>query len=149
MSKLCKFWAAFGMFALCSGLNQTPVSANPFNAINRTLYNINNTVNSVDHTVRNTNGTVKNLSDTLGIQSNEPGTSTTNTNNNAQSNTKQILGIYHTWYKSLSPSDQETVAKLIMEYAQDKQVSFSTLSKNEWFTQKDLQEQQKIGSIFL
>ncbi|MCG6137059.1 MAG: hypothetical protein MET45_20900 [Nostoc sp. LLA-1] len=136
MSKILKSSLTLCLTALIlSSLYQRPASANPF----RFLQDINNTIRTIDSTVKTTNTSIQNLSNTLGIQS--PGT-------NSKDPTQQLLGVYETWYKGLSSSDQEIVAWLVMQHAKSQTVTFETISNSEWFLQKPITDQSQVSSLF-
>ena len=137
-----KVWISTGVLVLSTVCFSPMASlANPFGGINRVLNGVNGTVNGVNGTVNNTTRTIDNLNNILGIDGKS-------SNSNSNDSTKQVLDVYETWYKGLSTSDQEMVSWLVMEYARDNRVTFNTISKNEWFLQKNPQEQKKAAALF-
>lgn len=120
--------------------------ANPLRAINKVLNEVdrtNNTIRRTNYTIKDTNNNVDSLSNTLGISP-----SNLNSSSNNNDSTEQVLQIYETWYKSLSPSDREIVSWLVMENARNQSVTFETISNSEWFLQKPIEEQSQIGGLY-
>lgn len=121
---------------------QVPASAgfgDVLNSINR----VNSTLNYLDRTINGTAYTINSLSDTLGIDygSNDGGV-------DANDQTGQVLQAYRLWYTDLSPAEQENVSWLVMQKAQNQDVSFETVSSSDWFLQKTPAEQSQTASNF-
>jgi hypothetical protein len=109
--------------------------AGPFNI----LREVTGTINEIRGGVRATQGAVDDLSNVLGIDGKA---------SNSDDPTEQVLDIYQSWYQNLAAPDKEIVSWLVMQYARNQQVTFENLSSTEWFLQKSLQDQQKVGGLF-
>lgn len=121
---------------------QLPASAgfgDVLNSINR----VNGTLNYLDRTINGTAYTINSLSDTLGIDlnSNEGAI-------DADDQTGQVLQVYQLWYEELPADEQENVSWLVMQQAQNQDVSFETVSSSDWFLQKTPADQSKTASNF-
>lgn len=131
----------FAATCLLSAL-QIPASAgfgDVLNSINR----VNNTVNYLDRTINGTAYTINSLSDTLGLDLNsEEGAI------DADDQTGQVLQVYQLWYEDLPAADQENVSWLVMQQAQNQDVTFETVSSSDWFLQKTPAEQSQAASNF-
>lgn len=66
----------------------------------------------------------------------------------ADDQTGQVLQVYQVWYEDLEPADQENVSWLVMQQAQNQDVSFETISASDWFLQKPPAEQSQAASNF-
>ena len=130
-----------GLASACLLLSfQTGASANPFGGIINTINQVNGTINSVDRTINGTAYTINSLRDTLGISG----------GGDADENdpTAQVMSLYESWHSDLSPTEQETVAWLVMEHARNQGVSFDTISQSDWFLQKPVAEQSQVAATF-
>ena len=119
---------------------QVPASAG-FGDLLNTIDRVNNTVNRLDRTINGTAYTVNSLSNTLGLNVDEDDIS-------ADDPTGQVLQVYQLWYEDLAPADQETVAWLVMQKAQNQDISFETISSSDWFLQKTPEQQSQAASNF-
>lgn len=119
---------------------QVPASAG-FGDLLNTIDRVNYTVNRLDRTINGTAYTVNSLSNTLGLNVEEGDISTDDP-------TGQVLEVYQLWYEGLPAEDQETVAWLVMQKAQNQDVSFETISSSSWFTQKTPAQQSKAAANF-
>ena len=121
---------------------QVPASAGFGDLIN-TIDRVNYTVNRLDRTINGTAYTVNSLSNTLGLD-----LSSREGEISADDPTGQVLQVYQLWYEELPSADQENVSWLVMQHAQDQDVSFETVSNSEWFLQKAPAEQSQAAANF-
>ncbi|MEL6352472.1 MAG: hypothetical protein AAFR58_11965 [Cyanobacteria bacterium J06627_28] len=138
--KVNKILASILSAACVVTLTQVPASAG-FGDILNTVDRINNTVNRLDRTINGTAYTINSLSDTLGINADEGAI-------DANDQTGQVLQVYQLWYEDLEPADQENVSWMVMQHAQNQDVSFETVSTSDWFLQKTPEEQSQTASNF-
>ena len=117
--------------------------ANPFRGVLDAINGVNNTIQSIDSTINGTRYTVNSLANTLGVDLKSSGNSISETES-----TKQVLQIYEIWYRGMSPEEKETTSWLIMEHARNRSVTFDTISTSEWFLQKPIEQQSKVGATF-
>lgn len=135
------FTSLFAATCLLSA-TQLPASAGFGNVLN-TINRVNSTVNYLDRTINGTVYTINSLSDTLGIDiSGNEGSV------DADDQTGQVLQVYQIWYEDLEPAAQENVSWLVMQQAQNQDVSFETISASDWFLQKPPAEQSQAASNF-
>ena len=119
---------------------QTTALANPFGGLLNTINQVNGTINAVDRTINGTAYTINSLSETLGINSSEA---------EAESDpTAQVMSLYETWHSDLSPSEQETVAWLVMEHARNQGVSFDTILASSQFAQMSSTDQSQVAANY-
>jgi hypothetical protein len=65
-----------------------------------------------------------------------------------QAPSTDIFDIYSSWYKSISPAEKEVVNALLTEYAEDKQLSFSTFNKSASYAALSPSAKSKANVIF-
>jgi hypothetical protein len=65
-----------------------------------------------------------------------------------QAPSTDIFDIYSSWYKSMSPSEKEVVKALLTEYAEDKQLSFSTFNKSADYAALSPSAKSKASVLF-
>ncbi len=121
---------------------QSPASAG-FGDLLNTINRVNNTVNSLDRTINGTAYTVNSLSETLGLNLNSREGEIS-----ADDQTGQVMQVYQLWYEDLSAADKENVSWMVMQHAQDQDVSFETISNSDWFLQKTPTEQSQAAANF-
>ena len=119
---------------------QVPAFAG-FGDLLNTIDRVNYTVNRLDRTINGTAYTVNSLSNTLGLNVSEGDIS-------ADDPTGQVLEVYQLWYEDLPAADQETVAWLVMQKAQNQDISFETISSSSWFLQKTPAQQSQAAANF-
>ncbi|PZO22230.1 MAG: hypothetical protein DCF25_03260 [Leptolyngbya foveolarum] len=119
---------------------QVPASAG-FGDLLNTIDRVNYTVNRLDRTINGTAYTVNSLSNTLGLNVREGDIS-------ADDPTGQVLQVYQLWYEELPAADQETVAWMVMQKAQNQDISFETISSSDWFLQKTPAQQSQAAANF-
>jgi hypothetical protein len=103
-----------------------------------------NTANQIDGQIKNAKdlhgsvvsavGNLSELSKSLGLS--------------PQAQSTDLLDIYSSWYGSITASDKEVVKALITEYAEDKELSFSTFNKSASYTDMSPLAQSQARSIF-
>lgn len=121
---------------------QVPASAG-FGDVLNTIDRVNYNVNRLDRTINGTAYTINSLSNTLGLDSSRTEGAVT-----ADDPTGQVLQVYKLWYEELPAADQETVSWLVMQQAQNQDVSFETVSSSDWFLQKTPAQQSQAASNF-
>jgi len=121
---------------------QVPASAG-FGDVLNTIDRVNYSVNRLDRTINGTTYTVNSLSNTLGLNSSDTENAVT-----SDDPTGQVLQVYQLWYEELPAADQENVAWLVMQQAQNQDVSFETVSSSDWFLQKTPAQQSQAASNF-
>ncbi len=140
--KINKALTAFVSAACLLTVSQAPASAgfgdllNTVNRVNRNLNYLNNTINGTAYTLTS-------LSNTLGLDlsANEGAI-------DADDQTGQVLQVYQLWYESLPAAEQENVSWLVMQQAQNQDVTFETVSTSDWFLQKAPTEQSQTAANF-
>ncbi len=119
-----------------------PASAG-FGDLLNTVNRVNRNVNYLNSTINGTAYTINGLSNTLGLDlgSREDAI-------DADDQTGQVLQVYQLWYEDLPAADQESVSWLVMQHAQDQDVTFETVSTSDWFLQKTPTEQSQAAANF-
>ena len=120
---------------------QAPASAG-FGDVLNTINRVNSNIYYLDRTINGTAYTINSLSNTLGIDAGEDEISA------KDDPTGQVLQVYQIWYEEMPAADQETVSWLVMQNAQNQDVSFETISASDWFVQKTPAEQSQVASNF-
>jgi hypothetical protein len=132
-------------FSLLSSLTLLGISftavesarADLFGDLQRGVRQVNETVDGGRDLHRSVVGGVDNLGNlarSLGLAPQAPST--------------DIFDIYSSWYKSISPSEREVVNALLTEYAEDKQLSFSTFNKSASYAALSPSAKSKANVIF-
>ncbi|MGB7084432.1 MAG: hypothetical protein WBD47_02680 [Phormidesmis sp.] len=140
--KINKVLTSFISAACLLAAAQVPASAG-FGDFLNTIDRVNGTVNRLDRTINGTAYTVNSLSNTLGLDLNSQEGAI-----DADDETGQVLQVYQLWYEDLPSADQETVSWLVMQQAQDQEVSFETISSSDWFLQKTPAQQSQAAANF-
>jgi hypothetical protein len=123
------------------GLSFTTIAesarADLFGDLQRGVDRVNETINTGRELHKSVVGGVENLGHlarSLGLAPQAPST--------------DIFDIYSSWYKSISPSEKEVVNALLTEYAEDKQLSFSTFNKSVGYAGLSSSAKSKANVIF-
>jgi hypothetical protein len=125
------------IFSISLTIFTKPSQAGFLEDIQRTVEKLNKTVEDVHAVYQSTAisiGKIGDLARALGLSPKTPST--------------DIFDVYSNWYNSLSLSEKEVVNSLILEYAEDKQLSFPTFSKSTQFTALSPQAKSKARIIF-
>lgn len=138
--RINKGLTAFVSAACILAAAQVPASAG-FGDLLNTVDRVNNTVNRLDRTINGTAYTINSLSNTLGINADSGSI-------NADDQTGQVLQVYQLWYEDLAAPDQENVSWMVMQHAQNQDVSFETVSNSDWFLQKTPTDQSQAAANF-
>ena len=123
-------------------LTQIHASANPFGGIDETLDTVNDvnaTINALDQAINGTGYTLNSLSDILGLNASDIFLEDVAAIN-------QLSHVYEIWYGGLPLAEQETVAWLILELAQNEIVTLDMLSTSERFLQMSASEQSQVAT---
>lgn len=142
--KLSKVLPGFITASCLLFVAQAPASAG-FGDLLNTIDRVNGTVNRLDRTINGTTYTINSLSNTLGLNLSSDSSSISASDDDP---TGQVLQVYQLWYEGLEADDQETVSWLVMQQAQNQDVSFETVSTSDWFLQKTPQQQSQAASNF-
>ncbi|MEQ9667289.1 hypothetical protein [Coleofasciculus sp. G2-EDA-02] len=121
-----------------ASFGQASVLAFPLDEIDNILDTINDGIEQINRTGE----TIDQITDFLGIDGDD------DEDDAPESKTEKVFRLYATWYKGLSPSEQQLVSWLTLEYAKNQDVTFNTIASREGFSKKPLQEQAKIGHIY-
>ncbi|MEQ8756586.1 MAG: hypothetical protein RID09_24140 [Coleofasciculus sp. G1-WW12-02] len=121
---------------------QASVLAFPLEEIDDILETINDGIEQINRTGE----TIEQITDFLGIDGDDD--EDDDEDDDPESKTEKVFRLYATWYKGLSPSEQQLVSWLTLEYAKNQDVTFNTIASREGFSKKTLQEQAKIGHIY-
>jgi hypothetical protein len=111
--------------------------ADLFGDLQRGVKQVNETIDTGRDIHRSVVGGVDNLSNlarSLGLSPQAPST--------------DIFDIYSIWYKSISSPEKEVVNALLTEYAEDKQLSFSTFNKSAVYAALNPSAKSKANVIF-
>ncbi|MEL7522183.1 MAG: hypothetical protein AAGJ80_11320, partial [Cyanobacteria bacterium J06553_1] len=139
--KIKQLLTGFVSAACLLSATQMPASAG-FGDLLNTVNQVNRTVNYLDNTINGTAYTINSLSNTLGLNNVDSDSI------DANDQTGQVLQVYQLWYEDLSPADQENVSWMVMQRAQDQDVTFETVSNSDWFLQKTPAEQSQAAANF-
>jgi hypothetical protein len=141
MAKIHQTLLVAGLSTVCL-VSLTPVVAysSPLNDLENIFNAVTKGIEKAGKVMGTATNTIDVLNKTLGI-SGKPQDAKANT-------TEAVLQSYATWHSSLSASEQEIVAWLVLESAKGKSpLALNPVANTPWFQQKSSQEQQKVGSL--
>jgi hypothetical protein len=125
------------LLGISSTATTEPAHADLFSDLKRNVEWVNGTLDNATElhgsVVRGMNN-LGNLARSLGLSPQAP--------------SSDIFDIYSSWYKSMSPCDREVVKALLTEYAEEKQLSFSTFNKSADYTALSPLAKSKASAIF-
>jgi hypothetical protein len=147
MSKLMRVYGTVGGMCFLL-LSVSPVKANPFDALNRAINGVNSTIHNTRGTVDATHGTVNSLRNLLGTSGGSAGSTRRESGGDEELDMAEVFDLYQGWYVGLPVTDREIVAWLVTEHASGSSTSFEDISSSDWFKEKPLQQQQRVGELF-
>jgi hypothetical protein len=111
--------SGLALVGLASTTIVQPAQAGFFDGIQNTINQVNGTVDSAKGVHSSTTSTLGNIGDlgrTLGLSPSAPST--------------DLFDVYQSWYGSMSPSEKEVAKALVTEFAEDKELNFSSFKKS-------------------
>lgn len=128
---------------ICSvAFGQISVFALPLDELDDILDSIEDGIEIINRTGE----TIDEITEFLGID--EEDEQEAETDDSEAKQIRKLFTLYATWYKGLSPSEQNLVSWLTLEYAKNQDMNFNLLASRDCFSEKSLQEQAKIGQIY-